>query len=123
MLPKKLEKLYAKQITIKTLIAITLVVMAFFLVRGCTKTDQQKIAKRIYPFVHLNCKEYHDNADYTLVCETCKIEYNKWGDIEIGKIMKKWKEVKGYEFGKGDFLSDVQEMTQIIVNRKLEVYH
>jgi len=107
----------------KTLIAITLVVVGFFLIHGCVKTDQQKIAKRIHPFVHVNCKDHHDNADYPLVCKTCKEQYNKEGSRQMKKILKQWKEVKGYEFGKGDFLSDVQEMTQIIVNRKLEVYY
>jgi hypothetical protein len=85
------------------------------------KMDQEKLAK-IYPFVHQSCKELHDQEDYSLVCFACKKQYNEWASIEGGKIMKKWKEVKGYEFGKGDFLCDVNEMCQIFVNRKLHLY-
>ena len=43
-------------------------------------------------------------------------------DQEITKILKQWKQVKGYEFGKGDFLCDVNEMCQIIINGKLHLY-
>lgn len=51
-----------------------------------------------------------------------KKQYNEEGDRQISKILRQWKEVRGYEFGKGDFLCDLNEMCQIIVNRKLHVY-
>jgi len=85
------------------------------------KMDQEKLAKK-YPFVHQSCKELHDQEDYSLVCLDCKNQYNEKADQEITKILKQWKQVKGYEFGKGDFLCDVNEMCQIIINRKLHLY-
>jgi hypothetical protein len=103
---------------------IIFLIIGFFIwgVSRWCKMDQEKLAKRIYPFVHKSCKEFHDQGDYSLVCLFCKKQYNEEGDRQISKILRQWKEVRGYDFGKGDFLCDLNEMCQIIVNRKLHVY-
>lgn len=49
---------------------IIFLIIGFFIwgVSRWCKMDQEKLEKRIYPFVHKSCKEFHDQGDYSLVC-------------------------------------------------------
>ena len=102
---------------------IILIGILGWLVLSNLESHRQKQLKRIYPFIHMACKQYHDTKDYSSVCEDCKKSYIKDGSIRLVKLFKQWERAKGKPWGEGGLTDyDVEEFCQIIDNHKILIY-